>query len=175
MTPSGTPRPMPILAEALRPPGTGVGEVERVVDKRDVEEAGNGGACRDEELDMGEEAVRDEEVVIGKEVGVREIGDMGVVSTITDEKYRVTNISVASVRVPEALEYTIEKTSSSPWSSVIVVKAGRFSADSGLDDMTEDKDCSRVFLYPLVEDESVSCCIVLITSTTRTIKNVAIS
>ena len=39
MTPSGTPRPMPILAEALSPPGRDVGEVEDVVEKPDVEEA----------------------------------------------------------------------------------------------------------------------------------------
>ena len=40
MTPSGIPRPMPILAEALSPLGRGVGEVEGGVEKPDVEEAG---------------------------------------------------------------------------------------------------------------------------------------
>ena len=52
MTPSGTPRPIPILAEALRPPGRGVGET-CVVERTDVEEMGRVEACRDE-VDMGE-------------------------------------------------------------------------------------------------------------------------
>lgn len=113
MTPSGTPRPMPILAEALRPPGRGVGEVERVVDNTDVEEAGKWGACRDEEVDMEEEAVRDEEVVMGKEVGVREIVDM-VVESSRDGSINIVGVPCdMTVRnpptcvdsVPETLKY----------------------------------------------------------------------
>ena len=109
MTPSGTPRPMPILAEALRSLGRGVGEVERVVDKTDVEEAGKGGA------------VRDEEVLIGKEVGVREIIDRvveaseanmvevsGGTEVISGVMKAVTNPPSSFIRVPETLEYTIE-------------------------------------------------------------------
>lgn len=82
MTPSGTPRPMPILAEVLRPPGRGVGEVGCIVDKTDVEEAGRVEAgrleaCRDEEVDMGVEVDIREEVDTMKEVGVAEEVDVG--------------------------------------------------------------------------------------------------
>ena len=72
MMPSGTPRPMPILAEALRPLGRGVGETGCIVEKTDV-----GDACRGEvgmvevgkgdfggvnEVDMGNDVVVEEEV-----------------------------------------------------------------------------------------------------------------
>ena len=95
MTPSGTPRPMPILADVLRPPDAGVGEVECVVDKPDVEEAGKGEACRDEV------------VVIGKEIGVLEIVGMMVASTrerpLSDTT--VTNPPSPVVSVSEVLIY----------------------------------------------------------------------
>ena len=107
MTPSGTPRPMPILAEVLRPPDAGVGEVECVVDKPDVEEAGKGEACRDEVVVMEEEAFRDEDVVIGKEIGVLEIVGMMVASTrerpLSDTT--VTDPPSPVVSVPEVLIY----------------------------------------------------------------------
>ena len=55
ITPSGTPRPMPTLAEAPRPPGRGVGEVGCIVEETDVEGAGKVEAGRAEEVDMVEE------------------------------------------------------------------------------------------------------------------------
>ena len=48
MTPSGTPRPIPILAEALRPPGGGVSDAGGGVEKSEVEEVGRVEACEDE-------------------------------------------------------------------------------------------------------------------------------
>ena len=95
---------MPILAEALRPLCRGVGEVEPVVDKTDVED----------EVDM------EEEVVMGKEVGVREIVDMVVESSRDGEvnmvevsgvmKVAIPPISTIVV-VPPTLTDVIEKTS----------------------------------------------------------------
>lgn len=67
MTPSGTPRPMPILAEALRPPGRGAGEVVRAVERTDVGEAGG---------EIGRREVGKWEVDMVEEVGVRELVDM---------------------------------------------------------------------------------------------------
>ena len=69
MTPSGTPRPMPTLAEALRPPGRGVDEAECIIEETDVEEAGKGAVRRDEEVDMGEAFDMGEEVDRGEGSG----------------------------------------------------------------------------------------------------------
>ena len=80
MTPNGTPRPMPILAEALRPLGRGVGEVGCIVERTDTEEADEGEDGRDEVATVGktgtgavavtrivwEEDGRDEVATVGK-------------------------------------------------------------------------------------------------------------
>ena len=52
-----------------------------------------------------------------------------------------------------------------------MVKAGRPSADTGAVVMTEGEDCNWGFFYGPVEDESISYCIVIITSKTRTVIN----
>ena len=161
MTLSGTPRPVPILADVLRPPGEGVGEVECVVDKPDVEEAGKGEACRDEVVVMEEEAFRDEEAVIGKEVGMREVIDM-VIESSGDG---VVNM-VVGVNMTKEWTNTIVS-----WPLMIVLKAAGLSAGSGAADMTEGEYCNRGLLYGPVENESIGYCIALISSTTRTVIN----
>lgn len=72
MTPSGTPRPMPILAEVLRPPGGGGGKVGCVVEKTNVDEASEVEAGRDERVDTGAEVDMRGEVDTGEEVGMGE-------------------------------------------------------------------------------------------------------
>ena len=108
MTPSGTPRPMPILAEALGPLGGGVGEVGCVVEKTDVEEVGRVDACKDEEVDMGEE-VDSREVVsvmtgtaMGKDVDMLEevhVGEETDVESTTTGKTVGVVVGPASTTV----------------------------------------------------------------------------
>lgn len=142
VTPSGIPRPMPILAQALGPPGRGVGKVERVVDNTEVGEAGKGGPRRDEEVDVGVEANSDEEV--------------GLMMTVD---VRITVIASAVSTPPVTVDRTEEVKIFSWPLLMIVLKVDSLLANSGAVDMTEG------------EDESISSCIVLITSTTRTVIN----
>ena len=70
MTPSGTPTPMPILAEVLRPAGGGVGEVLCVVEETDVEEVDREAAGREEEVDtMGEVNTKKEDDAVEEITG----------------------------------------------------------------------------------------------------------